>query len=87
MDSLERRPRPPWHGAGDDLIEVSVRLPPELERRLRQVAARERRSVTAQIIVCVERCLDSLPAQPDRTLDTPAPYPGTSSSSSGAGGE
>jgi len=82
---------------------TSVRLPPDLANRLRTVAARERRSVTAQIIVCVERCLDSLPLQPaqpdarasDRTgharmtADTPAPYPGkaSSSSSSGAGGE
>ena len=61
-----------------DTKRVTFDLPPELYERLRTTAFEQRTRMSRVGIECLRRCL----AQPDRTLDTPAPYPGKASSSS-----
>jgi len=69
---------------------VKEKQPPRLvietdERRRRRLhAAAALRGTSAKALI--EEWIDSLPlqpAQPDRTLDTPAPYPGKASSGGG----
>lgn len=38
---------------------TTLRLPPELDRRVRQLADRERRSIHAQLLVLIERGLEA----------------------------
>ena len=40
--------------------QITVRLPDELHERLKTAAERERRSAHAQVLVCLDQCLDKL---------------------------
>jgi predicted transcriptional regulator len=48
-----------WYGDTMSETRTTVRLPEDLQKRLKEAAERNRRSVHAQILVCIERGLDA----------------------------
>lgn len=43
-------------------------IPPELHKRLKERAARNRRSLNSEAIVCLEQALETAPAEPEEYL-------------------
>jgi predicted transcriptional regulator len=46
-----------WYGDTMSETRTTIRLPEDLQKRLKEAAERNRRSVHAQILVCIERGL------------------------------
>ena len=48
-----------YGGMSDEIKETKIRLPAGLHERLKQAAGRDHRSMHAQMIAYIERCLDA----------------------------